>query len=181
MGSAPAAAKGSGWGIGAAIWASAIQTTENKRWCQAMKRLLKKHEGSQRKLQTRTYLILQYLQPSETYMLNIVKTVAFQKIRRSPPPPSRPKAQSHGGPRVLCVAVPRRWVSPPPLSRSLAAAYGLKPEYCRYPSSSPSRGRGPQPPPPLGGRGPWTRRARRLRRYHVRRDRGKSRPSPREV
>ena len=91
MGSAPAAAKGSGWGIGAAIWASAIQTTENKRWCQAMKRLLKKHEGSQRKLQTRTYLILQYLQPSETYMLNIVKTVACQNDRRISPA-SRPKA-----------------------------------------------------------------------------------------
>ena len=43
MGSAAAAAKGSGWGIGAAIWTSAIQNTQNKRGCQAIKRLLKKH------------------------------------------------------------------------------------------------------------------------------------------
>ena len=94
MGSAAATAKRSGWGMSAAIWTSATkkkQNTQSKCGCQTIKRLHNKHEGSQRKLQTRAYMILQYLQPPQTYMLNIVKTVACQKDRRIPPA-SWPKA-----------------------------------------------------------------------------------------
>ena len=59
MGSAAATAKRSGWGMGAAIWTSATkkQNTLSKRWCQTIKRLHNKHEGSQQKRQTRAYMI----------------------------------------------------------------------------------------------------------------------------
>ena len=38
------------------------QNTQSKRWCQTTKRVHNKHEGSQRKLQTRAYMIFRYLQ-----------------------------------------------------------------------------------------------------------------------
>ena len=77
MGSAAAKAKRSCWGMSAAIWTSAKKrNTQSKRWCQTIKRLHNKHEGSQRKLQTCAYMIFRYLQSSKTDMLNISKTAA---------------------------------------------------------------------------------------------------------
>ena len=52
------------------------RNTQSKRWCQTIKRLHNKHEGSQRKLHTCAYMIFRYLQSSNTDMLNISKTVA---------------------------------------------------------------------------------------------------------
>ena len=62
--------------------------TQMTRWCQTIKRLHNKHEGSQRKLQTCAF---RYLQSSKTDMLNRSKTVACQEFRR-PSPPARPQA-----------------------------------------------------------------------------------------